>query len=134
VTFSSVKWPWLRSQAGELVVARASIGRHGQEHELQKDDSDLVELALSDLRATTGVTGRPVDVRVTRWGGALPQYAVGHLDRVQRIQAAISTVPGLAVCGAVYAGVGVAACIGTARNAAERVVAGARGGHVRIEA
>ncbi|NDL55976.1 protoporphyrinogen oxidase [Phytoactinopolyspora mesophila] len=134
VTFSSAKWPWLRDQAGDLVLVRASIGRHGQTHDLQRDDSELAEIALAELRAATGVSGPAVDVRVTRWGGALPQYAVGHLGRVERIRAAVSAVPGLAVCGAVYAGVGVAACIGTAREAAGRVVADVRERHVRIKA
>ena len=48
-----------------------------------------------------------VDTRVTRWGGGLPQYAVGHLDRVARIRAAVAELPGLAVCGAAYDGVGI---------------------------
>jgi oxygen-dependent protoporphyrinogen oxidase len=58
---------------------------------------------------------------VSRWGGALPQYAVGHRERVARIRAAVDAVPGLAVCGAAYDGVGVPACIATARLAAARV-------------
>ncbi len=53
-----------------------------------------------------------------RWGGALPQYAVGHLDRVARIRAAVAAVPGLEVCGAAYDGVGIPAVIGSARRAA----------------
>ena len=57
-----------------------------------------------------------------RWGGGLPQYAVGHLDRVARIRAAVAAVPGLAVCGASYDGVGIPACIGSAHIAADRVL------------
>lgn len=133
VTFSSVKWPWLAGQAGDLVLVRASIGRHRQTEELQYDDTDLVDVALAELAAATGVTGRPVDTRVTRWGGALPQYTVGHLGRVERIEAAVRQVPGLAVCGALYDGVGIAACIGVARRAAERVAATLHQPHARIE-
>ena len=59
----------------------------------------------------------PVDTHVQRWGGGLPQYAVGHLDRVARIRAAVAAVPGLAVCGAAYDGVGIPAVIGSARRA-----------------
>ena len=59
-----------------------------------------------------------------RWGGALPQYAVGHLDRVARDPAPPSpTVPGLAVCGAAYDGVGIPAVIGSARRAAASLLA-----------
>jgi oxygen-dependent protoporphyrinogen oxidase len=60
--------------------------------------------------------------RVTRWGGALPQYNVGHLDRVQRIRAAVAAEPGLAVAGAAYDGVGIPACIATAKAAVAQVL------------
>ena len=54
---------------------------------------------MAELARRHGRTGLPVDSRVTRWGGALPQYNVGHLDRVARIRAAVAGQPGLAVCG-----------------------------------
>ncbi|RIQ14435.1 protoporphyrinogen/coproporphyrinogen oxidase, partial [Jiangella rhizosphaerae] len=133
VTFSSVKWPWLGERAGGLVLLRASLGRHGEARDLQRDDDDLVAAALADVRAATGYAGAVVDSRVTRWGGALPQYAVGHLDRVARVRAAVEAVPGLAVCGAVYDGVGVAACVGAARDAAGRVAAYLSERRARIE-
>jgi oxygen-dependent protoporphyrinogen oxidase len=56
------------------------------------------------------------------WGGGLPQYNVGHLDRVARIRAAVAAQPGLAVAGAAYDGVGIPACVGTARAAADQVL------------
>jgi oxygen-dependent protoporphyrinogen oxidase len=64
---------------------------------------------------------RPVDAHVQRWGGALPQYAVGHLDRVARIRESVDAVPGLEVCGALYEGVGIPAVIGSARRAAASI-------------
>jgi len=63
----------------------------------------------------------PADTRVTRWGGGLPQYTVGHLDRVARIRAAVAAQPGLAVAGAAYDGVGIPACVATARTAADTI-------------
>ena len=68
----------------------------------------------------TGAARRPVDTHVQRWGGGLPQYAVGHLDRVARIRADVAQVPGLAVCGAAYDGVGIPAVIASAHAAAAR--------------
>ncbi|WP_216094232.1 protoporphyrinogen oxidase [Jiangella alba] len=133
VTYSSVKWPWLGGRAGGLVLLRASLGRHGEARALQRDDDELVAAALADVRGATGYAGGVVDSRVTRWGGALPQYAVGHLDRVARIRAAVEPVPGLAVCGAVYDGVGIAACVGAARDAAGRVGAYLSERRARIE-
>ena len=77
--------------------------------------------ALLDFAAATGVTGPPLDRLVTRWGGGLPQYTVGHAGRVSRIRSGVAALAGLAVCGAAYDGVGVPACIASARLAAEQV-------------
>ncbi|HSJ60201.1 MAG TPA: protoporphyrinogen oxidase, partial [Jiangellaceae bacterium] len=123
VTFSSVKWPWLAELAGDLVVLRASVGRHRQADELQRTDDEIVDRVLADLGDLLGLTGRPVAARVTRWGGALPQYAVGHVERMDRARAAVAKVRGLAVCGAAYEGVGIAAGVALARTAAESVLA-----------
>lgn len=120
VTFSTVKWPHL---GGDVHVVRCSIGRIGEEAVLQRDDADLAALAAADLAEATGVAGPPADSRVTRWGGALPQYTVGHLDRVDRIRAAVAAQPGLAVCGAAYDGIGIPACVASARLAAGQVLA-----------
>jgi oxygen-dependent protoporphyrinogen oxidase len=126
VTFSTVKWPHLADAtapgAEPLEIVRCSVGRIGEEAVLQRADEDLVALAAAELAAATGVRGAPAAHRVTRWGGALPQYAVGHLDRVAAIRAAVATQPGLAVCGAAYDGVGIPACIGTARAAVSQVM------------
>jgi len=106
-----------------LHVVRCSLGRVGEETVLQRDDRDLAALAAADLAAATGVTGPAVDSRVSRWGGGLPQYTVGHLDRVRRIRDGVGALPGLAVCGAAYDGIGIPACIGSARLAADRLLA-----------
>ncbi|MGI8870934.1 MAG: protoporphyrinogen oxidase [Mycobacteriales bacterium] len=119
-TFSSAKWAHL---AGPVTIVRASLGRFGDEVVLQRDDGELVGLARTDLATVAGVRSEPVDVRVSRWGGALPQYNVGHLERVGRIEAAVGGVPGLEVCGAAYHGVGVPACITDGQAAAGRILA-----------
>lgn len=120
-TFSFVKWAWVRSAGADagLVHLRTSLGRHREEAVLQRSDEELVADSLGDLAAAVGLTARPVDVHVQRWGGGLPQYAVGHLDRVARIRAAVAEVAGLAVCGAAYDGVGIPAVIASARRAVD---------------
>jgi oxygen-dependent protoporphyrinogen oxidase len=123
VTFSTVKWPHLRPEGTDLLIARCSIGRAGDAALLQRDDRELAGLAAADLAAATGVRGAPAQARVSRWGGALPQYTVGHRDRVTRIRAGVATQPGLAVAGAAYDGVGIPACIASARLAADQVLA-----------
>ena len=124
-TFSSSKWSWLAESAPGVVIVRASIGRHRDTADLQRDDAELAASALADLRTALGpaLPGEPIDWRVQRWGGGLPQYAVGHVERVARIRTAVGAVPGLAVCGAAYDGLGIPACIASARLAAESVTA-----------
>jgi protoporphyrinogen/coproporphyrinogen III oxidase len=118
LTWTSVKWAHL---AGEYCFVRASIGRHGEEAVLQRDDAELVTAARADLAALTGVDATPVDSRVSRWGGALPQYAPGHLERVRRVREAVAAVPGLAVAGAAYEGVGIPACLRSGYAAASHL-------------
>ena len=122
-TFSSAKWGWLGEMSGDLAIVRTSVGRHREVADLQRDDPDLAAAALADLADALGVGElHPVDAIVTRWGGALPQYAVGHLDRVARVRRALADLPALAVCGAGYDGVGIPACVASGRAAAARVV------------
>jgi oxygen-dependent protoporphyrinogen oxidase len=119
VTYTSAKWQHLH---GGLVVVRGSVGRYGDVEDLQRDDEDLVAAMRAELALTCGVSAAPVATRVTRWGGGLPQYTVGHLDRVRRIREAITGVPGLAVCGAAYDGIGVPACNASAQRAARELL------------
>jgi len=121
-TFSTVKWPHLARQAPVHVV-RCSVGRSGDVAVLQRDDADLAAVAAAELAEAIGIGAPPVEHRVTRWGGGLPQYNVGHLDRVARIRSSVAEVPGLAVAGAAYDGVGIPACAATAKAAVAQVTA-----------
>lgn len=124
-TFSFAKWSWVRA-AGEaegVLHLRTSLGRVGEEATLQATDEQLVARSLADLHAAVGLEATPVDSHVQRWGGGLPQYRPGHVDRVTRVREAVATVPGLVVCGAAYDGVGVAAVIGSAERAAAELTA-----------
>jgi oxygen-dependent protoporphyrinogen oxidase len=125
VTISSQKWPL---ETGGLVLLRASIGRVGDTHLLQRPDEELVAVVRRDLSALLGLDDDPVDSLVTRWGGGLPQYEVGHLERIAHVRAAVAGVPGLAVCGAAFDGVGIAACIASARDAAAGLLTARLGG------
>ena len=130
-TFSGNKWSWVAAQDPELFVLRTSVGRYGEEAVLERDDAELAALSLRDLRTATGLTATPVDRLVTRWDGGLPQYPVGHGARVARVREAVADVPGLAVCGAAYEGVGIPACIASGKRAAGETLARAAAGSAR---
>lgn len=119
-TVSSNKWGWVAA-TGRTVI-RTSVGRAGEIALLQHDDRDLAARALADLRSVFTRLPEPVDQHVQRWGGGLPQYDVGHLDRVATIERSVATVPGLEVCGAAYRGVGIPAVIASGRAAARRLI------------
>ncbi|MGW4486127.1 protoporphyrinogen oxidase [Amycolatopsis sp. NPDC004368] len=118
-TFSANKWAHYGA-AGPVLV-RGSVGRFGEPGALTGDDDALVHAVRDDLARLTGVTAQPLDTLVTRWGGGLPQYGAGHLERVTRIETAVAGLPGLAVAGATLHGVGLPACVATAEAAARRI-------------
>lgn len=122
-TFSFAKWDWVRAASDDVVLMRTSIGRHREEDQLQVPDEELLARSVADLSRAVGLSVRPVDGHVQRWGGGLPQYAVGHLERVRRVRQAVAAAPGLAVCGAAYDGLGIPACIASAELAADQVLA-----------
>ncbi len=125
-TFSSVKWPWLLEAHPDLTFLRASIGRHREEATLQRSDAELVEIALADLATVLArKVPAPVDARVQRWGGGLPQYAPGHRSLVEAARSELP--PGVELGGAAYDGVGIPACIGSGRRAASGVLTHLRG-------
>ncbi|NYG08683.1 oxygen-dependent protoporphyrinogen oxidase [Phycicoccus badiiscoriae] len=121
-TFSSTKWRWTAEAADDLSFLRASVGRYGETSDLQRPDDELVAIAVAEVSEALGhQLPRVVDTHVQRWGGALPQYTVGHLDRVARIRTAAAGAPGLELAGAAYEGVGIPACIASGRAAAVAV-------------
>ncbi|MFD4477764.1 protoporphyrinogen oxidase [Streptomyces sp. NPDC058471] len=120
-TFASRKWGWIADEDPDLLVLRTSVGRYGETEILKRDDDELIELSRRDLRAATGLDAAPVATRVTRWHDGLPQYPVGHHARVARVREHVSKLPGLAVCGAAYDGVGIPACIASAYAAVDQL-------------
>lgn len=116
VTVSSQKWPHL--SADGLLRVRSSVGRYLEEDQLQRPDDELTAAVVADVADLLELERpEPVETHLVRWGGGLPQYLIGHPARVAVVDAAVAAVPGLAVAGAAYRGVGVPACIRDARRA-----------------
>ncbi|MEV6418596.1 protoporphyrinogen oxidase [Streptomyces sp. NPDC051662] len=122
-TFSTRKWAWVADAAPGLFVLRTSIGRYGEEEQLEREDAELVGASLRDLGDAVGLSAKPVATEVTRWIGGLPQYPVGHQARITRVREAVAKLPGLRLCGAAYDGVGIPACVASARRAADEIIA-----------
>lgn len=125
VTFSDLKWDWTAVRARErgVRILRVAVGRHGESEVLARPDGELVDLVRDELADMLGVRATPVDQLVSRWGGALPQYRVGHRELIAGLRDAMDRVPGIEIAGAALDGVGVAACIGTANESAGRLLA-----------
>ncbi|MFG2886697.1 protoporphyrinogen oxidase [Streptomyces sp. NPDC048297] len=120
-TFASQKWGWIAEENPDVVVLRTSVGRHHETEVLQREDAELVGISRHDLGEATGLAAVPLATRVTRWTDGLPQYPVGHHARVARVRAHVAALPGLAVCGAQYDGVGIPACIASAYAAVDQL-------------
>ena len=121
VTFSSVKYPG-RAPEGHVLV-RGFLGGMLNAAVLAEDDGSLVRRARNELAQALGITAEPVLTRLHRWPASMPQYRVGHLDRVAAIERAAAALPGLALGGAAYRGVGIADCVRSGEAAAEAVLA-----------
>ncbi|MFZ5850994.1 MAG: protoporphyrinogen oxidase, partial [Actinomycetota bacterium] len=120
-TWLSAKWPHLAG--GPEVLVRCLVGRAGDDRWAAYDDAALTEAVHGELVEVLRLAGRPTAVHVQRWPKALPQYAVGHQDRLDRVAAALAGLPGLHVTGAAYRGAGVASCIAQAEQVARLVAA-----------
>ncbi len=119
-TWSSAKWPHL---AGHTALLKCSAGHAADRGALDLDDERLIRSVREDLAQAMGLHAAPLEAKVFRFERALPQYAVGHLERIARIDAALARLPGVSLCGAAYRGVGVAACIRDGQTAADGVLA-----------
>lgn len=108
-----------RSPAGCALV-RFFIGRAGQEEVLDGSDEDLVGLAREEARSVLAASGPPLFARVHRWPRGMPQYTLGHLERMERIERRLEALPGVFLAGGAYHGIGIPDCIASGESAATR--------------
>jgi protoporphyrinogen/coproporphyrinogen III oxidase len=118
-TWTSSKWNG--RAPGDRVLVRVYAGRHGGRDVTGDTDAELVALGRDELRLQLGIAAEPALVRIHRWPGGMPQYVLGHLDRLERIEEALERHPGLALAGAAYRGVGLPDCIRSGEEAAHAV-------------
>jgi oxygen-dependent protoporphyrinogen oxidase len=121
-TFSSTKWPG-RAPAGKVLLRGFVGGPHNQEI-LKRSDEELIQTVITEFQAILGLNpfARPLFSRVFRWHLGMPQYTLGHLDRIARIDERCARIPGLAIAGGSYRGVGVPNCIESGERAVSKVL------------
>ena len=120
-TWYSIKWPHAAPADGGLVV-RSFVGRATGEDAWERPDDELVEGAAAETAAALELTQAPLSAHLVRWPRSLPQYRVGHVRLVERIEEALLSTPGIWVSGASYGGSGIPDCIRHARATARRVL------------
>jgi oxygen-dependent protoporphyrinogen oxidase len=123
-TWTTSKWAGAPASGDAHVLLRASAGRIDDERAMELPDDSLVEALHRELTEAMCLRRRPEASLVTRWPRSFPQYDVGHGARIERIEAALAAdAPGVVAAGAAYRGLGIAACIRQAEDAAGKVVA-----------
>ena len=119
-TFSSVKYAGRAPE--DVALLRCFAGGALQPDILDQLDETLEAQVREDLEALLGISGTPTLCRTTRYASSMPQYNVGHLNRVERIETRLRQFPTLALAGKSYRGVGIADCIASGEMAAETLV------------
>lgn len=120
VTWMSSKWDG-RAPEGHFLV-RGFLGRAGDQQVLQASDEELVRHVRAEIAETGNISGEPMLTRVVRLNAASPQYTVGHVDRVARIERSIADIPGLAIAGNMLRGVGIPDAIVAGESASDKVL------------
>jgi protoporphyrinogen/coproporphyrinogen III oxidase len=103
-----------------VALLRGFVGRAGQEENAFLPEDELIDLVRRELAIITGITADPLTARVYRWPNAMPQYNIGHQERLDRIDRYLLSAPHLGLTGSAYRGVGIPDCI---RNAQEQALA-----------
>ena len=119
-SFSSVKFAQ-RAPAGHVLL-RAFVGGALQPDMFALDEATMLRHLYNDLRDLLGVTEKPLFAEVAKWKESMPQYEVGHLDRVQAIETAAAQLPNLTLAGNAYRGAGIPDCIRSGETAAEKLL------------
>jgi protoporphyrinogen/coproporphyrinogen III oxidase len=119
-TFSSVKFPG-RAPDGHLLL-RAFAGGALQPDVFALDESEMLRRVETDLRELLGITSEPLFTKVSKWERSMPQYEVGHLDRVAEIERELGQLPNLQLAGNAYRGAGIPDCIRSGESAAEKLI------------
>jgi oxygen-dependent protoporphyrinogen oxidase len=108
----------------DRALLRCFLGGSRDEAILGLSDDVILDVVRDELRQILGITAEPLFTRVYKWKAAMAQYNVGHLERLKRIERLRCQLPGLALAGNAYHGIGVPDCVRSGKDAAEEILAG----------
>ena len=117
VSCTSRKFP-NRAPEGSVQL-RTFVGGAMQQQLLEHSDAELEEMVKGELDSIFGISGQPEITKVVRWNRAMPQYHLGHVERVQKIESELEAIPGVAVAGNALQGVGLPDVIQTSQRAVD---------------
>jgi oxygen-dependent protoporphyrinogen oxidase len=120
-TFSSLKYPGRAPEGG--ILLRAFVGGSLQPALFQDDDATMEINVRDELASLLGITAQPLFSRIWRHPNSMPQYHVGHADRIRRIESMLQGVPTLKLAGNPYRGVGISDCVRTGEEAVDKLIA-----------
>ncbi|MDZ4170362.1 MAG: protoporphyrinogen oxidase [Coriobacteriia bacterium] len=122
VTMSSSKWPD-RAPEGRVLL-RGFVGGPRNQAIMEKSDDELIDIVRQQLVEMLGLKAdaKPLFARVFRWTMGMPQYTMGHLDRMDQLEAITAGIPGLGLAGGSYRGVGVPNCLEGGESAVSKVL------------
>lgn len=120
-TWTHKKWPGTAPE--DMALLRCYVGKPDDQEAVDLSDEEIVELVLNDLNKTMNITVKPEFHIVTRWKKAMPQYTVGHLQKIETVKENLSReLPGVFLAGGSFEGVGIPGCIDQAEVAVGKVL------------
>jgi protoporphyrinogen/coproporphyrinogen III oxidase len=120
-TWTHKKWPG--STPDDMALLRCYVGKPDDQEVVEMSDEEIINIALTDLNKTMNITSKPLFYVVTRWKKTMPQYTVGHKERIQTVKESLSKeLPGLFLAGSSFEGVGIPDCIDQGHAAVKKVL------------
>ncbi len=120
VTYTSNKFSH-RAPDGSVLL-RCFVGGAQNENLVFLDDKEMIQMVRNELKDIIGIDLKPIFTKIYRWEKSMPQYIVGHIDRVKKIEELVSDCPGLFLTGSAYNGIGISDCISNSHKAAESAI------------
>jgi protoporphyrinogen/coproporphyrinogen III oxidase len=120
-TWTHKKWPGTSPE--DMALLRCYVGKPDDQEAVDLSDEEIVDLVLKDLNKTMNITAKPKFHIVTRWRKSMPQYTVGHLEKMAKVNQQLhEELPGVYLAGGSFEGVGIPGCIDQAEAAVKKVI------------